>query len=249
LYSARLCSSMRLNSARAEYKNADELSTQLQQRSHAAQLEAAMVAAKAARSRLIRVFMHDIRTPLLVASTSLEELLEVLESEEQLDLIGAKGQMDLLKVSFSSVQRIVDDMIDLQVVEARQVDIEMTTWKLSDLASEIWDACKLWAESSGVRLRIGPLDPRVASTVVVGDLARLAQCVEHGAAPAAACTCPIRPTRVYILYALLMSHGLVFYRRHQRDPGVATRARGKRRCQPRHGDGQRAALGLPHGHA
>lgn len=173
--------------------SAEQLNAEGMRHAHAQRLEAATTAAREARSRLIRVFMHDIRSPLLVASTAAVTLAEVMGEATRdsptspragaasaLLADEARESVQALCVSCARLEKIVADMIDFEKVEALDIELEHSEFSLGELGSAVWHACAQAVAAAAVGLRIGPVDADVARLVVVGDLARLAQCVEQG---------------------------------------------------------------------
>lgn len=191
-------------------------------------LDAARLLAAEARSRLIRHFMHDFRSPLLVASSAAAEIAELMDSNgrdhDEGELAksekATRESVRALQVSCKRMEKIVADvcartdafslrtrapsrygplmqhpclpscsflhsprsslqMIDFEKCESLDIVLEYSPFTIAQLAATVWRSCAQTAAVAGVALRIGPIDPSHALTVVIGDLRRLALCVEQ----------------------------------------------------------------------
>lgn len=133
-------------------------------------LQSAKVAAEAAnqaKSAFLAMISHDIRTPLngiLGLASSLCETLDVPELRDQAQLIHASGQ---------SLLGLLNDILDLTKIEARQMDVEAIPVDLLALLEEVRGLYVLRAEGKGLALTVD-LDP-AARAVVLTDPTRLRQ--------------------------------------------------------------------------
>lgn len=117
---------------------------------HAAELEKALVRARAAeksRSTFFSIVSHDIRTP-LNAILGYAELLQFgvnsqAERDEALHSIRASG---------TTLLQLVNDVLDLAKLDAGKMTLQAEPMRLSQLTDDVFSSLRLVAEKKGLEL-------------------------------------------------------------------------------------------------
>ena len=117
---------------------------------HAAELEKALVRARAAeksRSMFFSIVSHDIRTP-LNAILGYAELLQLgvksqAEKDEALKSIHASG---------TTLLQLVNDVLDLAKLDAGKMTLQAEPVRLSQLTDDVFSSFKMAAASKGIEL-------------------------------------------------------------------------------------------------
>lgn len=140
-------------------------------------------AAQRARSRVIRMVMHDLRSPLLaisnVASLFGEQLLRPGSGERADEPIVQEG-ISTLTVCSRIMQSVLSDMLDLERVTSGRLELVMRPFAIGQLVEMVGLSHRAHAAAKGVTLRIFPLPDALAGAVFEGDVDRLHQCVSNG---------------------------------------------------------------------
>lgn len=104
--------------------------------------------ANQAKSLFLANMSHEIRTP-LNSIIGFSELLAVSNvSGKELDYIKA------INTSGRMLLGTINDILDLSKVEAGRIELDFTTFKLSEIASNVSDILKHTAETKGIDLRV-----------------------------------------------------------------------------------------------
>ena len=117
---------------------------------HAAELEKALVRARAAeksRSTFFSIVSHDIRTP-LNAILGYAELLQFgvnsqAEKDEALNSIRASG---------TTLLQLVNDVLDLAKLDAGKMTLHLEPVRLSQLTDDVFSSFRLVADKKGIEL-------------------------------------------------------------------------------------------------
>mmetsp|Transcript_24071 Transcript_24071/g.62016 ORF Transcript_24071/g.62016 Transcript_24071/m.62016 type:complete len:819 (+) Transcript_24071:46-2502(+) len=141
-------------------------------------------AAKAARSRLIRMVMHDLRSPLLSVSNAASLLGEVQTGTGTL-LSDAEGAECVRSLSTCSelMQHIVSDMLDFERIDSGRLVLVRKPFPVSALLEAATHTFKGMADSKEVKLRtelIASPGGAHGALGLVGDVRRLQQCLNNG---------------------------------------------------------------------
>ncbi|KAJ1621404.1 histidine kinase-like ATPase [Pavlovales sp. CCMP2436] len=186
--SVRLNSSMRTAYAHSCAVEADaserELATAERERmiQHKAEVELKLgtaEAAKLARGRLIRMVMHDLRSPLLSVANAVS-IVQDLEPETRVDHPVVVECHRAMATCSQLMQHIVSDMLDFERIDSGRLVLVQAPMRISQLLQAARDTFGRLARAKGVTLRLVPLAPDLDRAVFFGDLRRLQQCVNNG---------------------------------------------------------------------
>lgn len=153
------------------YASARDITQRIEQES---ELNAARIAAEQAtlsKSRFLANMSHEIRTPL-------NGVLGISKALAQTELTPRQHEMvALINGSGSTLQRLLNDILDLSKIEANGVEISSAPFQL---AKEIVGACELMrlkADEKGISLNV-EIDPSL-NCLVNGDAIRVRQIVSN----------------------------------------------------------------------
>lgn len=128
-------------------------------------------AASLAKSIFITTMSHEIRTPLYGMFATLELMYLTSHTEQQ------NNHLNTLKYAFNSLQRIVNDSLDLSVIEAGKLQLINTIFNPVELAEQAITFFSAKAESKKLTIYI-LCDPSIPS-IVIGDGVRLRQILDN----------------------------------------------------------------------
>jgi len=124
-------------------------------------------AANKAKSQFLANMSHEIRTPLNGVTGMLELLARSELQEHQTQYI------NIAQNSAQSLLSVINDILDFSKIEAGKLELDSTTFKLSDTLSDVVDIFASQTSSKKIEL-IGNIQPSMPSWVV-GDSERLRQ--------------------------------------------------------------------------
>lgn len=103
-----------------------------------------------AKTQFLSVVSHELRTPL----TSLLGGISILDSQT-LGEMPAKAVpiLEMAKKNGQQLQRLVNDLLDLQKMEAGKMNYDFSEFDLVELVKETLDACAGYAEQHDVKFR------------------------------------------------------------------------------------------------
>lgn len=185
---------------------------QEEERARAAQaVQLAQVSAsKEARSKLIRVVMHDLRSPLLAVSNTIAALHEAILHPEQLNFAAADSQCRTLETCATLMEGIVSDLcvrrplptghrhaspgglthpilalhrtrLDLERIDSGRLVLKYAPMYVGSLVAEASRTFEAMARDRGVTLRELQIPSGALSTQrFLGDRRRLLQCLNNG---------------------------------------------------------------------
>ncbi|KAJ1630407.1 histidine kinase-like ATPase [Pavlovales sp. CCMP2436] len=136
-------------------------------------------AAKLARGRLIRMVMHDLRSPLLSVANAVS-IVQDLEPETCVDHPEVVECHRAMATCSQLMQHIVSDMLDFERIDSGRLVLVHAPMRISQLLQAARDTFGGLATAKGVTLRLVPLAPDLNCAVFFGDLRRLQQCVNNG---------------------------------------------------------------------
>ncbi|WP_291321457.1 PAS domain S-box protein [Desulfonatronospira sp.] len=128
-------------------------------------------AANRAKSTFLANMSHEIRTPLTGIMGSMEMLASEISSEN------GRRIMDMTRESARSLQRIIDDILDLSKVEAGRMELSSREFALSAVLDRVQGLYAAQAENKGIRLSKS-VDPGVQDSLL-GDASRLEQILRN----------------------------------------------------------------------
>lgn len=128
-------------------------------------------AANLAKSMFITTMSHEIRTPLYGMLATLELMYLTPHSEQQ------RNHLNTLKYAFTSLQRIVNDSLDLSVIEAGKLQLINTLFNPMELAEQVITFFSAKAESKNLTI-YALCDPGIPSTLI-GDGMRVRQILDN----------------------------------------------------------------------
>ena len=122
-----------------------------------------------AKTQFLSVVSHELRTPL----TSLLGGISILDSQT-LGEMPAKAMpiLEMAKKNGQQLQRLVNDLLDLQKMEAGKMKYEFTDFDLVELVEETLKACACFGNQHKVTFRF---DHRGGPILVHGDKDRIGQ--------------------------------------------------------------------------
>ncbi len=126
-----------------------------------------------AKMSSVSVVSHELRTPL----TSISGSLRMLQGQFQSELVGpAAGLVDLAVRNCDRLMLIVNDILDLEKIEADQMPIEKQPLDLCEFARDAITVNKGFGDEMGVRFVV---ECDVDIAVVNADNARLMQAISN----------------------------------------------------------------------
>jgi signal transduction histidine kinase len=137
-----------------------------------ARLYRASVHATRLRDQVLGVVAHDLRNPL---STILTQVWALKQDPLELERRSRKP-MEVIERAARRMNRLIEDLLDVALVEAGQLTIERAQLSASGLVVEAVEMQRPLASSSSLELRI-EVDPDVPD--VLGDRDRLLQVFEN----------------------------------------------------------------------
>ncbi|KAJ1619860.1 histidine kinase-like ATPase, partial [Pavlovales sp. CCMP2436] len=136
-------------------------------------------AAKQGRGRLIRMVMHDLRSPLLSVANAVS-IVQDLEPETRVDHPVVVECHRAMATCSQLMQHIVSDMLDFERIDSGRLVLVQAPMRISQLLQAARDTFCGLATAKSVTLRLVPLAPDLDRAVFFGDLRRLQQCVNNG---------------------------------------------------------------------
>ncbi len=127
-------------------------------------------AANVAKSEFLANMSHEIRTPMNVV-IGISNILSTQETltRSQSELVGT------LQTSADSLMALINDLLDLSKIEARQIELEMVPFSIGQLVTDIVDMMTIRSEQKGLKFSsFGHYD---CHDMVVGDPTRLRQVI------------------------------------------------------------------------
>ncbi|MBI1376355.1 MAG: response regulator [Frankiales bacterium] len=125
------------------------------------------IAASDAKTQFLASMSHEIRTPMHGVLATLELLRTTSLDADQRELL------DVVSSSATTLVAIINDILDLQRVEAGRIDLVEEAFSPAELAAAVVDVVAPQARSKGIETRL-VVDPAAPATVV-GDPLRLRQ--------------------------------------------------------------------------
>jgi PAS domain S-box-containing protein len=125
--------------------------------------------AERAKTQLLRMASHDLRSPL----TAIQGFLEIVVSDATDNL--SNDQREFLDIAYrNAVQltNLVNDLLDLARIEASQLTLQLSPVPLDPIAEDVLETVKPQAEAKGLLLHYAP---GCAAAIALADPARLRQ--------------------------------------------------------------------------
>lgn len=154
---------------RLRHQNETLIEIQEQLRTQEAETQRLLLAemASKARSEFLAHMSHEIRTPM----NGILGLVQLLEREpmshkqnEMVQKILTAGQ---------SLQRIINDILDISKIEAGQLQLDPQPFRLGHLVRNVENVMRVHAEAKGISMMVDAQE--IMQTRVVGDAIRLEQ--------------------------------------------------------------------------
>ncbi|PPK87161.1 PAS domain S-box-containing protein [Neolewinella xylanilytica] len=127
-------------------------------------------AANVAKSEFLANMSHEIRTPMNVVIG----ISNILSTQETLTPSQAE-LVSTLQTSADSLLALIDDLLDLSKIEARQVELERVPFSIGRLLAEIVDMMTIRSQQKGLKFFSFGHDN--CEDIVVGDPTRLRQVI------------------------------------------------------------------------
>uniref|UniRef100_UPI000AB01F0A PAS domain-containing hybrid sensor histidine kinase/response regulator n=1 Tax=Desulfonatronovibrio magnus TaxID=698827 RepID=UPI000AB01F0A len=128
-------------------------------------------AANRAKSVFLANMSHEIRTPLTGIMGSMEMLASEISSEK------GRHIMDMTREAARSLQRIIDDILDLSKVEAGRMELSNQEFTLSSVLGKVQGLYAAQAEAKGIELSL-QIEPGIHDSLT-GDAGRLEQILSN----------------------------------------------------------------------
>jgi len=146
-------------------------------------------AATTARSNLIRVVMHDLRSPLLAVCTVAESLAD-LPSPTAVGEGRVQASIDALRTCSKLMEGIVSDMLDFERIDSGRMTLVRRPFDLTRLLKDAEVAFAPLVARKGITLEFEELPYSARSLRFIGDARRLLQCLSNGLSNASKFTDP-----------------------------------------------------------
>jgi PAS domain S-box-containing protein len=125
--------------------------------------------ASRAKSEFLSTVSHELRTPLTSISGALGLLRAGVAGEPSSKM---KSMLDIAANNRDRLMQIINDILDVQKIEAGKMDYRMRRVNLAELVRESVEANRTYGRNNGVELVIGEVDE---NSTVTGDHDRLMQ--------------------------------------------------------------------------
>jgi len=135
--------------------------------------------ATAARAKLIRVVMHDLRSPLL-AIRNMADALADAEPSTTVSEPSVQRSVSALQTCTALMEGIVSDMLDFERIDSGRMVLVPQPFSIHRLVEDADLTYAPLAMRKGVKLRIDPLGDDLVDARFVGDRQRLLQCLGNG---------------------------------------------------------------------
>mmetsp|Transcript_9552 Transcript_9552/g.28277 ORF Transcript_9552/g.28277 Transcript_9552/m.28277 type:complete len:832 (+) Transcript_9552:40-2535(+) len=132
-----------------------------------------------ARSRLIRVVMHDLRSPLL-AVRNMADVLAEAPNGTKIEEAHVQRAVKAIQTCTTLMEGIVSDMLDFERIDSGRMELVLEPFSLQRLIADAELSFSPLAERRGVLLSVEPLPSDLADARLVGDRRRLLQCLGNG---------------------------------------------------------------------
>ncbi|KAJ1621077.1 hypothetical protein T492DRAFT_1149863 [Pavlovales sp. CCMP2436] len=172
---------------------------------------------KETRGRLLRVVMHDLRSPLLSVANSAAVLDDLLKKKPAtcLDDPIVIECHNVIATCSTLMQNLLADMLEFERIDSGKLVLVPAKLHASQLLQATAETFGVLAASRGMTLRIELLPPALDASVFVDDVRRLQQCLNNGVTNAINFT--HAPRRVVCVVHRGRRHG-----DHPRPPGGCT---------------------------
>jgi len=141
-----------------------------------------------ARGRLIRMVMHDLRSPILSIATIAETLAD-MPSTKMLGAADVDEHLGSLVACAELIEHIVSDMLDFERIDSGRLVLVHAPFEIGMLVRGALATFAGICAKKGVTLRV-ELAPELARRQLVGDMRRLLQCLNNGVSNAIKFTDP-----------------------------------------------------------
>jgi signal transduction histidine kinase len=123
------------------------------------------------RDAFVATVSHELRTPL----TSISGFLEMLQDEEH--TLGDEGRqyLDVIRRSTERLHALVEDLLLIAQIEARRIELSLSSLDLGDLVSRAAESARPVAEAKGIDVAVALDSP----PPVHGDRVRLGQVLDN----------------------------------------------------------------------
>jgi signal transduction histidine kinase len=132
-------------------------------------MAAALEEADNLRNNMLADIAHELRTPLTVIQGNLRAILDDVYELDKVEVARLYDQTRQLS-------RLVDDLHDLALLEAKQFSLDLTNINLIDVVQDVYAIYAPIFEEHGVTLT---LDLPETMPVIQGDCARITQCINN----------------------------------------------------------------------
>ncbi|KAJ1618420.1 hypothetical protein T492DRAFT_456729 [Pavlovales sp. CCMP2436] len=141
---------------------------------------------KDTRGRLLRVVMHDLRSPLLSIANSAAVLDDLFKKKPatRLDDQTVNKCHNVIATCSTLMQNLLADMLEFERIDSGKVVLVPAKLHASQMLQAAAETFGGLAASRGVTLRVEPLPPALDASVFVGDARRLQQCLNNGVSSA-----------------------------------------------------------------
>ncbi|KAG8459287.1 hypothetical protein KFE25_014132 [Diacronema lutheri] len=136
-------------------------------------------AAQLARSRLIRVVMHDLRSPLLAVS-NVASMLAALPADAPVGDATVQEAVDALGHCSALAQNIVSDVLDFERIDSGRMVLAPSDFRVRELLRGAEATFSAAARERGVRLSVEMPTGETDALLLNADMRRLQQVLNNG---------------------------------------------------------------------
>jgi len=146
-------------------------------------------AATQARSKLVRVVMHDLRSPLLALHNMVDNLAD-LPPETSLSDVDVSYTTTAMRTCTDLMESIVSDLLDFERIESGRLMLVSEPFSFETVLADASLSFGSLARKKGINFVVDPPPDDLKGATFAGDHRRILQCVGNGISNATKFTDP-----------------------------------------------------------